>query len=64
MLIPLFATILVVRVPTQLTIVHGTDMHETDMVWITGDRHSLEVTNIMVGSKMVTGVKYELFCLP
>src|ERR1051326_5359038 len=36
---------LVVRVPTRLTIEHGTDMHGTDMVWITGDRHSLEVTN-------------------
>jgi hypothetical protein len=55
---------LVVRVPRQLTIEHGKDTHGKDMVWIVGNRHSLEITNIMVGSKMVTGIKYELFVYP
>jgi len=55
---------LVVRVPTRLTIEHGTNMHGTNMVWIMGDRHSLEATNIMVGSKTVTGVQSQLFVYP
>src|SRR5262249_35202318 len=48
-----------VKVPTQLIIERATDSHGKDMVMIRGDRHSLEATNITVGSNMVIGVRSE-----
>ena len=46
----------IVWVPTKLTV-----ERTTDTLSITVDRSSLESTNVMVGSKMVTGVRNELF---
>lgn len=48
-----------VTVPTQLTVERG-----SNTLSITVDRNSREPTNIMVGSKMVTGVECQTYIYP
>ncbi len=48
-----------VKVPTQLTVERG-----SNTLSITVDRNSREPTNILVGSKMVTGVQWHTYIYP
>ena len=50
---------LLVKVPTKLAV-----GRTSDTLSITVDQTNLELTNIMVGSKMVTGIRNEIFVYP